>query len=112
MTITCFIEYKVDPFKVREFEQYATRWGEIIPNCGGDLLGYFMPHEGTSNIAYGLISFESLADYEIYRVCLKEDSAGKANFSCAENRQFIIEEKRTFLRVVQDTYKQYAKKKA
>ena len=35
-----------------------------IPKCGGDLIGYFMPHEGTNNIAIALISFDSLAAYE------------------------------------------------
>ena len=46
MTITCFIEYRIDPFKVSLFEQYAENWSKIIPECGGDLLGYFVPHEG------------------------------------------------------------------
>lgn len=105
MAITCFIEYKLDPFKLDEFEQYASNWGDIIPACGGDLLGYFLPSEGTNNIAYGLISFKSLADYESYRKRLKGDSIGKANFNLANAGQFIIEEKRTFLEVVANTYK-------
>jgi NIPSNAP len=35
--------------------------GNIIPRCGGNLLGYFMPHEGTNNIAWASISCDSLA---------------------------------------------------
>ena len=62
------------------FETYAKNWLTIIPACGGDLLGYFMPHEGTNNIAHALISFESLAAYEAYRARLRADPAGKANF--------------------------------
>ena len=62
MRITVFIRYQLDPFKKRQFEQYAKRWSEIIPSCGGELLGYWMPHEGTNNIAYALISFDGLAD--------------------------------------------------
>ena len=67
MTVTVFIRYQLDPFKRAEFEAYAKRWLKIIPRCGGNLLGYWMPHEGTNNIAMALISFESLAAYEAYR---------------------------------------------
>ena len=76
MTITVFIRYRLDPFKRSGFEDYTRRWLTIIPKCGGDLVGYWMPHEGTDNIAYGLISFESLAAYEAYRARLRAD--GKA----------------------------------
>jgi hypothetical protein len=101
MTITVFIRYQLDPFKLDEFETYSERWLEIIPSCGGDLLGYWMPHEGTNNIAYGLISFDNLAGYEAYRARLKSDPAGAANFDYAEERRFILAEERTFLRRVE-----------
>ena len=100
MTVTVFIRYQLDPFKRDAFEEYARRWLTIIPRCGGDLLGYWMPHEGTNNIAYGLISFESLAAYEAYRARIKTDAAGKANFNFAEADKFILAEERTFLRQV------------
>ncbi|HUN49040.1 MAG TPA: NIPSNAP family protein [Stellaceae bacterium] len=100
MTITVFIRYQIDPFKREAFEAYAQRWSEIIPKCGGDLLGYWMPHEGTNNIAYGLISFASLADYEAYRARLRGDAEGMANFRSAEEQRFILAEERTFLRKV------------
>jgi hypothetical protein len=100
MSITVFIRYQLDPFKRAEFEEYARRWIRIIPKCGGDLLGYFMPHEGTNNIAFALISFESLAAYEIYRARLRSDEAGMATFSFAEEKKFILAEERTFLRQV------------
>jgi NIPSNAP len=98
MTITVFIRYQLDPFKKQHFETYAKRWLEIIPTCGGDVLGYWMPHEGTNNIAYGLVSFESLASYETYRARLRSDPAAVANFGFAEQQQFILAEERTFLR--------------
>jgi hypothetical protein len=98
MTITVFIRYQIDPFKKQQFESYVKRWMDIIPTCGGDLLGYFLPHEGTNNIAFGLISFDSLASYEAYRARLKSDAAGAANFRFAEEQQFILAEERTFLR--------------
>ena len=101
MTITVFIRYQLDPFRRDLFETYAKRWGEIIPKCGGDLLGYWMPHEGTNTIAYGLISFDSLASYEAYRARLKADAQGAANFTFAEEHRFILAEERTFLRKVE-----------
>lgn len=101
MTITVFIRYQLDPFKRAAFEAYARNWLTIIPACGGDVLGYWMPYEGTNNIAYGLISFPSLAAYEAYRARLKTDAAGAANFKMAEDQQFILAEERTFLRQVQ-----------
>ena len=39
--ITCFIRYEIDPFKGDEFEGYARNWGQAIPRCGADLVGYF-----------------------------------------------------------------------
>jgi hypothetical protein len=100
VTITVFIRYQIDPFKRAMFEQYAKRWLSIIPRCGGDLTGYWMPHEGTNNIAFALISFESLAAYEAYRDRLRVDSEGMANFFFAEENKFILAEERTFLRKV------------
>jgi hypothetical protein len=101
MAVTVFIRYQIDPFKRALFEQYAKRWLTIIPKCGGDLIGYFMPHEGTNNIAFALISFESLGAYESYRARLRGDAEGMANFNFAEANQFILAEERTFLRKVE-----------
>jgi len=103
VTITVFIRYQLDPFKRAMFEQYAKRWLSIIPKCGGDLIGYWMPHEGTNNIASALISFESLAAYEVYRARLRTDSDSLANFGFAEEHKFILAEERTFLRQVTDS---------
>ncbi|HUK10063.1 MAG TPA: NIPSNAP family protein [Stellaceae bacterium] len=100
MTVTVFIRYQLDPFKRQAFEEYARRWLTIIPKCGGELVGYWMPHEGTNNIAYGLISFASLAAYEEYRARLRADSEAIANFRLAEEQRCILAEERTFLRPV------------
>ena len=100
MTVTCFIRYRIDPFQRDAFEQYARRWLEIIPACGGDLVGYFLPCEGTNDIAWGLISFPSLGNYEAYRARLKADSAARENFAFARERRFILAEERTFLEKV------------
>lgn len=101
VTITVFIRYQLDPFKRAGFEAYAQRWLHIIPRCGGRLLGYWMPHEGTNTVAFGLISFASLAAYETYRARLRSDPDGAANFAAAEEGRFILAEERTFLRQVE-----------
>ena len=96
-TVTCFIRYEIDPFQRDAFREYAQNWLRIIPRCGGDLLGYFLPHEGTNNVAWGLIAFECLAAYETYRARLKADPEGRANFALARQNRLILREERTFL---------------
>jgi hypothetical protein len=100
MTVTVFIRYQIDPFKRDAFEAYARNWLTIIPRCGGDLIGYWMPHEGTNTIAHALISFADLAAYEAYRARLRTDPEGLANFRYAEEQRMILAEERTFLRPV------------
>ncbi|APV50907.1 NIPSNAP family protein [Betaproteobacteria bacterium GR16-43] len=101
MALTVFIRYQIDPFQREAFREYAQGWLRIIPRCGGDLLGYFLPHEGTNDIAWGLIGFESLAAYEAYRARLKADAEGRANFALAQSKRFILREERTFLENVE-----------
>lgn len=103
MTITCFIRYEIDPFQRDAFRAYAETWGRIIPRCGGHLLGYFLPHEGSNDIAWGLISFPSLAAYEGYRARLKGDPEGRENFAFAQAKRFIQREERSFLEGVEGT---------
>ena len=100
MTVTCCIRYRIDPFGRDAFEAYARRWLTIIPACGGELHGYWLPHEGTNDVALAMISFESLAAYEAYRARLKSDEAGAANFRTAQEGRFILSEERTFLEPV------------
>ncbi len=106
MNITCFIRYQIDPFQRDAFRRYAEDWGRIIPRCGGKLLGYFLPHEGTNDIAWGLISFDSLAAYETYRATLKADPEGRANFEWAQRERFILREERTFCEGVAGTLRE------
>lgn len=97
--ITCFIRYEIDPFKVAAFEQYARNWGEAIPRCGAELIGYYAPHEGSATTAYGLYNIENLAAYEAYRARLRDDPLGKENYQFAQREQFIRREDRVFLRL-------------
>ena len=104
MAIACFIRYQIDPFQRDAFVEYAANWGRIIPRCGGRLIGYFVPHEGTNDIAWGLIAFDSLAAYEAYRTRLKADAEGRANFALAQSKRLILREERTFVAPVDGTF--------
>jgi hypothetical protein len=104
MTITCVIRYQIDPFQREAFRQYAEHWGRIIPRCGGHLVGYFLPHEGTNDIAWGLIAFDSLAAYEAYRARLRADPEARENFALAQSQRFILREERNFVEVVDGTF--------
>lgn len=103
MRIACFIRYEIDPFQREAFREYAEAWGRIIPRCGGHLVGYFLPSEGTSYVAWGVIGFDSLAAYEAYRARLRTDSEGARNFAAAQAARFILREERTFVEVVPGT---------
>jgi NIPSNAP len=103
MTITCVIRYQIDPFQRDAFKKYADNWGRIIPRCGGHLVGYFLPHEGTNDVAWGLIAFDSLASYEAYRTRLKSDPEARENFAMAQDKRLILREERNFVEVVEGT---------
>ena len=104
MIITCMIRYQIDPFQREEFKKYAENWGHIIPRCGGHLVGYFLPFEGTNDMAWGLIAFDSLASYEAYRMRLKSDLEARENFAMAQTKRIIIREERNFVEVVDGTF--------
>ncbi|NRA89389.1 MAG: NIPSNAP family protein [Rhizobiales bacterium] len=95
--ITCFIKYEIDPYKRRQFEQYAQNWGQVIPQCGADLIGYYAPHEGSTTTAYGLYNIEDLAAYQAYRARLAAHPLGKENYQFAMDEKFIVKEERIFL---------------
>jgi hypothetical protein len=103
MRITCVIRYEIDPYQRDAFQLYAKNWGRIIPRCGGHLLGYFLPHEGTNNIAWGLVAFDSLASYEAYRTRVKADAEARENFAMATEKRLILREERTFVEAVEGT---------
>ena len=97
--LTCIIRYHIDPTKKTQFEQYARNWGEAIPRCGANLIGYFAPHEGSSTLAYGIYNIESLAAYEAYRARLAADPLGRENYAFAMKEKFLLREDRTWLRL-------------
>jgi hypothetical protein len=100
VSIVCFIRYQIDPHQQDAFRKYAETWRTIIPRCGGKWLGYFLPWEGSNDIGWGLIGFDSLAAYEAYRTRLKADPEAKANFAFSLSHRFVIREERTFLEML------------
>ena len=103
MKITCVIRYQIDPFQRDAFKKYAENWGRIIPRCGGHLVGYFLPHEGTNDVAWGLIACDSLAAYETYRARIKSDPEARQNIEMAQTKRLILREERNFVEVVDGT---------
>jgi len=97
--LTCVIRYHIDPTKKEQFEQYACNWGQAIPRCGANLVGYYAPHEGSSTLAYGIYNIPSLAEYETYRTRLANDPLGKENYNFAQKEKFLLREDRTFLKL-------------
>ncbi len=106
--ITCFIQYQIDPTKRAQFVTYAKNWGQAIPECGADLIGYFAPHEGSSTLAYGVYSIKDLASYEQYRTRLAQHPIGKENYQFGQKEKFILREERTFLKCASMPHKQVA----
>jgi hypothetical protein len=104
MTITCVIRYQIDPFQRDAFARYAATWGKVIPRCGGHLIGYFLPYEGTNDVAWGLIAFDSLASYERYKDRLKTDPDAQENFTFSQHKRCILREERNFVQVVDGTF--------
>jgi hypothetical protein len=107
--ITCFIRYEIDPFKTAAFEEYARNWGQAIPRCGADLIGYFAPHEGSATTAYAVYNIENLAAYERYRARLKADPLGQENYAFSKQEQFIRKEDRIFLRLVSAPHAEFVR---
>ena len=97
--IACFIRYELDPYNAAAFDEYARNWGQAIPRCGADLIGYFSPHEGSATTAYGVYTVESLAEYEAYRARLRNDPLGRENYAFSQRERFILREDRIFLRL-------------
>jgi hypothetical protein len=106
MTIACLIRYQIDPFQREAFQKYAEAWGRIIPRCGGHLIGYFLPYEGTNDVGWALIGFDSLASYEAYKARLRKDPESLENLSFAQSKRIILREERNFVQLAEGTFNQ------
>ena len=98
--ITCYLRYTIDPYKIKEFEKYGKMWIPLVNKFGGTHHGYFLPHEGSSNIALAMFSFPSLAAYEEYRIKSMDDPDCQQAFKYAEETRCILSYERSFMRPV------------
>jgi len=83
-----------------ESKKYAENRERIIPRCGGHLVDSFLPREGTNDVAWGLIAFDTLTSYEAYRALLKSDPEARDNFAMAQSKRLILREERNFVEMV------------
>ncbi|MBT3145448.1 NIPSNAP family protein [Neptunomonas phycophila] len=98
--ITCYLNYVIDPYKLKEFEHYAKLWIPLVNKFGGQHHGYFLPSEGANNKALALFSFPSLATYEKYREKSLEDIECIQAFAYAEETKCIVSYERSFFKPV------------
>ncbi|MFT2111117.1 NIPSNAP family protein [Marinomonas sp. 2405UD68-3] len=98
--ITCYINYVIDSYKVKEFEHYAKLWIPLVNKFGGQHHGYFLPSEGASNKALALFSFPSLSAYEEYREKSMLDKECVEAFNYAKDTKCILSYERSFFRPV------------
>jgi NIPSNAP len=104
MTIARIIRYQIEPFHREAFKEYAEDCDQIIPRCGGDLAGCFLPYEGTNDVAWALIAFDNLVSYEECRTRLRDDAEARASFAMAQAKRFILVEERNFVEAVDGTF--------
>jgi hypothetical protein len=90
----------IDPYKLKEFEQYGKMWIPLVEKFGGNHHGYFMPSEGANNVALALFTFPNFSLYEEYRIESMKDSECLAAFKFAEDTRCIISYERSFFRPV------------
>jgi hypothetical protein len=107
--IACVIRYQIDPHQHEGFRRYAQNWGAVIPRCGGHLIGYFLPYEGTNDVAWALIAFDSLASYERYKARLRADPDALENLAMADKERLILREERNFVEIAAGTFEVPAK---
>jgi NIPSNAP len=100
--VTLSIRYTLDANKRADFERYARGLKGIIPRCGGELVGYWLPTKlaGPTNIAAAMINFPNLAAYEQYRERLATDPESVENLRRADESGCILVEDRAFMEQV------------
>ncbi|WP_121662190.1 NIPSNAP family protein [Metabacillus litoralis] len=98
--VTCYLKYVIDPYKVKDFEEYGKMWIRLVNKLGGTHHGYFLPHEGANNIAYALFTFSSLAAYEEYRAKMSLDAECQEAYKFTEDTKCILSYERSFMRPV------------
>ena len=98
--ISCVLHYRIDPYKLDEFEAYARMWLPLVERFGGTHRGYFLPAEGASDVAIAVFDFDTLAAYERYRTESLDDPDCLRAYEFARETRCIVSYERTFMRPV------------
>jgi len=104
MKIACIIRYQIDPFQRDGFVTHARNLSRAVPRCGGHLVGFLLPHEGTNDVAWALVLVDSLAAYEAYRERLKADPEAREDAAMMQAKRIILREERNFVELVEGTF--------
>ena len=104
MNLACIIRYQIDPFQRDGFKKHAENLISAVPRCGGHLVGFFLPYEGTNDVAWALVVVDSLAAYETYRESLKADPEAIADAAMMHKQRIILREERNFVELVDGTF--------
>ena len=97
---TLILRYTLDPNRIGAFRSYVEAETPVIRDCGGRVVGYYVPTDfaGPTNIGYGLIEFETLAAYEHYRVVLAADPAHQRNAAALTESGAVLVVERSFIK--------------
>ncbi len=98
--ITCYLRYKIDMYKRKEFLAYAKMWIPLVEKYGGTHHGYFLPKESAGDLAVAMFSFDSLAAYEEYRTLARQDPECQKASAYSEKTRCILSYERQFLEPV------------
>ena len=101
--ITLHLRYTIDPNKLRDIRTYVEAELKPIRECGGDVVGYFLPTDfaGATNEVFGLIDFASLAEYEVYRAKLAAHPLHKQYVEALERSGALLSIQRSLIQRVE-----------
>jgi hypothetical protein len=102
--LVCIIRYQIDPFQKEDFRKHGQNLIRIVPRLGGHFIAFMLPHEGTNDVAWALVGFDSMADYEAYRTRIKADTEGVEDAEWTARKRLILREERNFVEVVDGTF--------
>jgi hypothetical protein len=97
---TLCIRYTLDPNRIDGFRIYVENELPVIREAGGRNVAYFLPTDfaGPTNVGYGLVEIETLAEYERYRQALAEDPTHVRNATALAASGAVLSMERSFIR--------------
>lgn len=97
---TLCIRYTLDPNRIAGFRSYVENEVPVIREVGGRNVAYFLPTDfaGPTNIGYGFVDIETMADYEGYRQVLAEHPAHVRYAAALAESGAVLSMERSFIR--------------